>query len=94
MDKRTEELIQQLNTFPEGGLTVICDRCGTPHLREMQTYLAIAGNIYLGDGGLVGNAFNKEGRVERMLVLCVDMCAREFLQESVLDYLPDDEVGG
>lgn len=61
---------------------ITCDKCNKLFLKNSENYFTIEGNIYIGeDGGLIGNNFDKEGKVVRINHFCRD-CLKKILFEE------------
>ena len=51
--------------------SVKCDVCGSLHELKSKDYLSVHGNICVGEGGgIVGNNFDEDGRVNRISIFC------------------------
>ena len=61
---------------------VTCRKCKRIHHVDSETFVTIAGNIMVGlEGGLVGNAFDEEGKLKYLHILCrTPECAGKMLE--------------
>ena len=66
-----------------GDLEIVkCTGCGETFPKK-GSYFAIAGNIYVGDGGgLVGNNFNDDGTLGNVSIFCLS-CLKDLIDGFV-----------
>ena len=61
---------------------VKCENCGKLHEVSSEDFISIHGNVCIGmNGGIIGHNFDKEGRVNRISVYCINNCLKIMLEK-------------
>jgi hypothetical protein len=88
--KQALNLRNQYDPILQYNAKIICDKCGTRHFPDEDTFIVIYGNITINFGrGVVGNNFRQDDELDGAAIFCRSKKCIESFTKSLL--LPSED---